>query len=155
MVRKDKEIKDVSAIEAIMAEAPVCRLALVDDGLPYIVPMHFAYREKCLYLHTGTKGRKIDILRKNNRVCFEMDLLDGIVRADEACRWTTRYRSVVGYGRAQIIDDPEAVQQGLDLLMEKYAGRTAWTYAAPALKQTLILRITIESMTGKASPPRE
>ncbi|MFA6346530.1 MAG: pyridoxamine 5'-phosphate oxidase family protein [Syntrophales bacterium] len=152
MSRQDKEIKDFKILEAIMAAAPVCRLALAEDGVSYIVPMHFAYRDRVLHFHTGRKGRKIDLLRKNDRVCFEMDILDEIVAAGEACRWTTRYRSVIGYGRACLIDDPSEVEKSLDLLMEKYGGAGPWTYAARSLRQTLILRVAIASVTGKCAP---
>jgi len=153
MSRQEKEIRDFGAIEAIMAAAPVCRLALVDGGFPYIVPLHFAYRARVLHFHTGRRGRKIDLIERDSRVGFEMDLLDGIVPGGEACRWSTRYRSVIGRGRAEFVEDPAEIVRSLDLLMEKYGGPGPWTYAANSLRQTLVLRVAVESVTGKCAPP--
>ncbi len=74
MRRYDKEITDSGEIAAIMDKAAVCRIALVDGNCPYIFPVNFVVRNNYLYFHSSPEGRKIDILRKNNRVCFEIDI---------------------------------------------------------------------------------
>ena len=106
MRRTDREIKDAAAIRAIMEEALVCRIGLSDDGMPYVVPMNYGLGENCLYLHCAAEGRKLDILRRNNRVCFEMDLLREIKQGAEPCGWGALYESVIGFGRAVIVEEP-------------------------------------------------
>ncbi len=71
--RRDKAINDRGLMEKILDTALVCRIAMCTDNIPYIVTMNFAYKDNCLYLHSAKSGRKIDILRKNPRVCFEID----------------------------------------------------------------------------------
>ena len=55
-------MRDGAAIEEVIARAPVCRLALSDNGEPYVVPMNFGYSDGVLYFHGAPNGRKIDII---------------------------------------------------------------------------------------------
>ncbi|PKN70093.1 MAG: pyridoxamine 5'-phosphate oxidase family protein [Deltaproteobacteria bacterium HGW-Deltaproteobacteria-10] len=151
MRRSDKEIKDSGEIAAIMAQAAVCRIALIDDDYPYIVPVNFAVRNNYLYFHSSPQGRKIDILRKNNRVCFEIDSDVEIVPGDVPCAWGTRYRSVIGFGRALVLEKTQEKKQALDYLMEKYSDRKDFSYATEALENVAVFRIKIEMITGKKS----
>ena len=107
MRRKEKEIKDRQRIEDIMKKALVCRIAMCDNGAPYLVPVNFGYENNAIYIHTAYEGKKIDILRKNNRVCFEMESDVQLVSGDAVCDWGTLYASVIGHGRAEFIEDQE------------------------------------------------
>jgi nitroimidazol reductase NimA-like FMN-containing flavoprotein (pyridoxamine 5'-phosphate oxidase superfamily) len=149
MRKADREIKDKAAIQAIMEEAQVCRIGLSDDGTPYIVPMNFGLGENCIYFHCATAGLKLDILRKNDRVCFEMDLLREIKQGEKPCGWSTRYESVIGFGRAVILDDPAEKSAALDRIMEHYGAAGPFSYPDDVLAKTAIIRIDIESVTGK------
>lgn len=151
MRRSEKEIRDNSLIDAVLAEAFVCRLGLVDGGNPYVVPMCFVRVGDAMYLHAAREGRKIDILKQNDAVCFEVEADVALVPAAAACGWGMRYRSVIGFGRAAFVDDPQEKIAALDRLMEKYSGRGGWTYPDEAVRQTTIIRIGIERMTGKQS----
>lgn len=148
MRRKDREITEPAEIEAIIQEAKVCRLAMVDDGQPYVVPLNFGYRDNTLFFHSASSGRKIDVLKKNGRVCFEMDLVDEIKAAEEACDWGIRYRSVIGFGNATLLDDPDEKCEALDTIMGQHSNET-FTYPASKLKATAVIRVDIERMTGK------
>jgi hypothetical protein len=87
MRRRDKEIKDPKILESILRKAAVCRLGLSEKNTPYIVPLNFGYRANCLYFHPAGEGRKINILKKNNRVCFEAELEVELIQAEKACDW--------------------------------------------------------------------
>jgi nitroimidazol reductase NimA-like FMN-containing flavoprotein (pyridoxamine 5'-phosphate oxidase superfamily) len=149
MRKRDREIKDKAAIRAVMEEALVCRIGLSDDGAPYVVPMNFGLGENCLYLHCATEGRKLDILRKHDRVCFEMDLLREIKQGQESCGWGARYESVIGFGRAVIVEAPAEKRSALDRIMEHYDAEGPFSYPDETLAQTAVIRIDIESVTGK------
>ncbi len=151
MRRSDKEITDSREIAAIIEKAAVCRIALVDDGYPYIVPVNFVVRNNYLYFHSSPQGRKIDILRRNNRVCFEMDCDGETVKADVPCSWGTRYRSVIGFGLAFFLGEANEKKQALDYLMEKYSGRQDFSYAIEALEKVTVFSVQIEKITGKKS----
>jgi nitroimidazol reductase NimA-like FMN-containing flavoprotein (pyridoxamine 5'-phosphate oxidase superfamily) len=149
MIRKDREIRDIAQIEDIIRHAMVCRLALSDDGCPYIVPLCFGYENRTLYFHCAGKGRKTDIIAKNNQVCVEFDIDSEIKTGENACKCSMRYRSVIGFGKAYLIDDADEKRHALDMIMAHYLGKSPFEYSESALKNTLIIRIDIEEMTGK------
>lgn len=151
MRKKEKEITDKGLIEEILREAAVCRIAMSENNRPYVVPMNFGYENDTLYLHTGHKGRKIDILSKNPLVCFEAESRVETVRAESACGWGMRYLSVIGSGRASFVNDPAGKRTALGIIMKKYSGRPDWEYSDKDFEATRIVRIEIEEMTGKKS----
>lgn len=150
MRRSEKRIDDRAEIDAVIRACRVCRLGFSDDGQPYIVPVCFGYDGTALYVHCAKEGRKTDILRRNNRVCVEFDILEGIVESDEACRCSARYRSVIAFGRARPVTAAVEKREALRWLMAQYSDRS-FTFAAPAVDRVAILRIDIESVTGKQS----
>src|SRR5512140_127452 len=122
MRRTDREITDHATLEGILAEAKVCRLGMSDHNRPYIIPMNFAYHENCLYFHCAREGKKLDILRDNPEVCFEVDVRTQVVPSEKACNWALRYFSVVGFGTATIVDDCAQKCQALQHIMRKFSG---------------------------------
>ena len=82
MRRKDREIRDIDEIVRILNEAQVCRLALFDGEYPYIIPMCFGFDldgDKLeLYFHCAARGKKLDLIKENNRAAFEIDKLMGM-----------------------------------------------------------------------------
>jgi nitroimidazol reductase NimA-like FMN-containing flavoprotein (pyridoxamine 5'-phosphate oxidase superfamily) len=150
MRRKDKEITDVAAIEAIIENARVCRLAMADGNTPYMVPLSFGYRDRGLYFHSAPKGRKIDLLRKNPQVCFEFEAAVETITAEEACSWGMQYQSVIGFGRAEFIDDADGKRRALAIIMAQYDEKR-YTFPENTVNTTAVFRVTIASMSGKQS----
>jgi uncharacterized protein len=152
MRKKEREIKDLSEIEAVISDSDVCRVAFADGNIPYIVTMNFGYRKgknSCLFFHCAPEGRKLDMLRKNNFVCFEMDTSHNLYRNDKACDWGMNFRSVIGYGRISIVEDEDERISGLSKIMEHYGGSGVFNFDQAVLKRTTILRLDIVEMTGK------
>ena len=149
MRKADREIRDRESIRALMEEALVCRIGLADGLTPYVVPMNFGLGEGCLYLHCATEGRKLEILRKNDRVCFEMDLLREIKQGSETCGWSARYESVIGFGRAVFLTDPDQKRRGLDRIMDHYGAGAPFRYPDDVLARTTVIRIDITEISGK------
>jgi len=150
MRRKDREVEDKSAIERTLRRAMVCRVAMCDGQTPYVVPMCFGCAGDRLYLHCAPEGKKIDILEKNSRVCFEVDVDQELVRGAQPCEWSFNYRSVIGFGNAVFVEACKEKQRALDLLMEHFGGEAS-SYSEDALGRVTIIRIDIESLTGKQS----
>ena len=150
MRRKDKQINDVGVINDILSSATVCRLGLCKNDRPYVVPLCFGYESNVLYFHCGSQGKKLDILRKNNNVCFEIDIECEIIKADQGCDWGLKYKSVIGFGTAVFIEDVELKREALDVIMRQYSGGT-FEYPEESLKKTVVIKVEIESMTGKQS----
>ena len=149
MRKSDREITNSNVIDDIIRRCRVCRLGLSDDGQPYVVPMNFGYDGHALYFHGALEGRKIDIIRKNSRVCFEFDILVDMIKAEAACDWGTRYQSVIGFGTAEIISELEAKTEALGIIMAQYSGRR-YTFPEPIVNETALIKVNIEKMTGKS-----
>ena len=150
MRRSEREITDKNTLEAILNEAQTCRLALTDGRTPYIVPMSYAYENDCLYFHSAQEGKKIDMLRGNNRVCFEVDTAGEIIKGKNACGWSIMFNSVIGFGTAEFVNDEDGKRKALDLIMKKYSGEDKeFEYSKKALAEVLVIKVSVESMAGK------
>lgn len=152
MRRREKAITDPAAVEAILQAASVCHLGLVDGDEPYVVPVSFGFRDHALYFHSALEGRKMEILRRHPRVCFQVETDCRVVPAAEPCDWGARFRSVIGYGRAELLEDPAAKRFGLAVVMAHYAG-PGQTFIFPdrMLQRTAVVRIAVEELSGKHS----
>ena len=148
MRKKEKEITAHAAIESIIHRSLVCRLALADGNDPYIVPLCFGYEGHTLYFHCDREGKKIDILRKNNRVCFEFDIDQELVKADQACKFDMKYQSVIGFGKAFLLEDAESKRQALPAIMRHYMGQS-YSFPEEIVNKTGIIKVEIESLSGK------
>jgi uncharacterized protein len=151
MRRRDKEITDPRTIEGILSSSRICRLAMVDHGEPYLVPLNFGYSNGALYFHSAAAGRKIDCLRQSGRVCFEIEDQTEIIRNDVPCEWSTRYRSVIGYGVVEFITDDDAKSAALDIIMAQHGKQGPHRYDRNQVRSILALKLTIEHMTAKQS----
>lgn len=152
MRKKDREIKDAKELDDILQKADVCRIAFAVDGIPYIVTMNFGYIWKdnlILYFHCAKEGKKLELMRKNNTVCFEMDTDHEIVEAANACDWGMKYRSIVGLGSLESITDENEKKKGLDCIMDHYGFNGKKQYDEKVLHTTEILRLTVIEFTGK------
>jgi nitroimidazol reductase NimA-like FMN-containing flavoprotein (pyridoxamine 5'-phosphate oxidase superfamily) len=151
MRRKDREVTDQKEIDEILKANTVCHLAMVDDGLPYVVPMTYAYDGRCLFFHSAKAGRKIDALRRNGRVCFSVHDSFRPAGAGEVCRKATGYRSVVGTGTASFLEAKEEKLAALNTLMTQVYGPGSWDFIPEQVERLLIIKVTIDGLSGKSS----
>lgn len=148
-----KITRNKKIISDILKKALVCRIALCDGIKPYIIPVNFGYENGKIYIHTSVNSRKLEIIRRNNNISFEVEIdTEVIPDYNDPCRSTMRYRSVIGWGKAYIVDDPSIIKRALDLITMKYMGKTFENYNEKDLKRTAIIEISIEEMTAKISP---
>lgn len=153
MRRSDREISDIQEIESIIEKADVCHIAIANDNTPYLVTMNFGYVAgpvRILYFHCAREGRKLEMIRKNNFVCFEMDTDHNLAKGTENCGWGMTYSSVLGHGVITIINDVQEKITGLNSIMRHYGGDQPDIYDENVLEQTTILRLEIKEMTGKS-----
>ncbi len=121
---------------------------MADEDGPYIVPLSFGYADGCLFFHSAKEGRKLNILRKNNKVCFEVDIAGEMVGGDKACDWGMKYKSVIGFGNVFFIEDVESKKKALGIIMHHYSGRS-FEFEEKEVNRVVIFKVEIESMTGK------
>jgi hypothetical protein len=152
MRRNDRELSAINDVEDVISNSDVCRIALTDNNIPYIVTLNFGYissPQKLLYFHCAPAGKKLDMISKNNYVCFEMDTDHQITKGEKGCDWGMTFRSVVGYGKIFIVEDKEEKLTGLDSIMSHYGGSAPFSYDEKVFNRTTILRLEIAEMTGK------
>jgi len=152
--RPDSEITDPSVLDEIVRNGRTVSLAFSDGREPYLVTMNHGFdeQERCLYLHCAQRGRKIDILRKNPRVFGQVLEDRGYLhgQCDHA------YRTVHIRGRCEFVEDLSEKEHALRTMiraLEADPGPVEERTLKPgAIKGVCILRIRIESMTGKQGP---
>ncbi len=152
MRRKDKEISDKELIESLLQRADVCRIAMCNNNIPYVVPVNFGYKDNRLYFHSAREGRKIDMIKQNNHVCFEIDIdVELVKKSGTPCSGTMKYYSVIGFGKATIIEDPVKKREALDIIVSHYLSGNSYDYLEELLNRILIIKVDISSITGKKS----
>jgi uncharacterized protein len=150
MRRPEKEITNRSDLEAILHRAQVGHLALARGDEPYVVPLCFGYRDGVLYAHCAQAGKKLEMLRANPRVCVVFTDHAELTIGTTSCGCSMRYRSVIVTGHAEIITAEPAKRMACDIIMQHY-GQPPRNYPAEVLAKTCVIRITVDSMTGKQS----
>ena len=154
MRRTDKAITDRQQIDAIIRGSLVCRLAVVEAGQPYLVPLSFGYDGSAFYFHTAPEGRKIAAFLAGGEVCFECERNVAVRRDPQiACRWSMDYESVIGYGAIVELTTDKDKRHALNLIMRQYSGQD-WVFEDAAMTKTRAWKLTITSMTGKQSKPK-
>lgn len=151
MRRKDREIKDFDKILQIMRQCDSCVLALSDDGFPYMVPLNFGMDiedgQLYLYFHCAMQGKKLDLIRKDNRATFEMDCDHNFILYDERMSCTMGYSSVVGHGIIEFVEE-EKKYEALKILMRQYHAED-FQFNKDMIKVTTVLKMKVLDITGK------
>jgi nitroimidazol reductase NimA-like FMN-containing flavoprotein (pyridoxamine 5'-phosphate oxidase superfamily) len=150
MRRKDKQINNPRIIQDILKIADTVRIAMIDGDEPYIVPLNYGYKDNALYIHCAKDGRKINILKTNPRVCFEIEGKSELITELDACDWTLKYQSLIGYGTIEILENRNEKIAGLDILMSQFDSKKN-SYHPKYIDAIVILKLTIESISGKRS----
>ena len=122
MTKRELQITDEQQIRAILDTAKVVHLGMCVDNEPYVVPMNYGYSlengKLVLYLHGAPRGKKLDMIRANPKVFFELDCDRTPFEGTLPCQYGLAYSSVMGLGQAQIIEDVEEKKQALSVLMK-------------------------------------
>ena len=149
---KNRRIDFKPELDKIISKCQVCHVAMTDpEGKPYVIPMNFGYDGEYVYFHGSSKGKKTDILKMHPDVCisFSTDHDLRYVNEEVACSWSMRYRSVLVYGRAEFVEDPEEKIKCLNVIMSNYSERS-FDYSEPAVKDVMVFRVKAEKMDGRA-----
>ncbi len=153
MRRSEREIFDREVIDSIIARSPVCRLGLIVDGRPYVVPLCFGYDGKAVFFHMAKAGKKVAGLRESSKVCIEFDIPGELTTSPDACSWSISYESVIAHGPAEFLESAAKKQSALMTIMRHYGGDDPdWSFPTKVLENTLVLKVHLSEVTGKASP---
>jgi uncharacterized protein len=151
MRRKEKEISDFTLIEEVIAKAHICRIAFSTNDMPYIVPVNFGYKDRVLYFHSSCEGKKLDMLTINPNVCIQFDTDISIIKTENICNWSTKYKSVIAYGKASIVNDEKEKQLALNLLVSHLNELHDLKTVFPLNTDLCIVKIEFNQINGKQS----
>ncbi len=154
MRRKDKEIASYVEVEELLLNALVGRLGTCFNDIPYITPVNYVYDNNKIYFDSAHEGRKIENIRHNQQVCFEIDKIISIIPGMRMpCGSTTEYKSVIVFGDIRVVIDIDEKTDALNKLIEKYAPEAPrLPHSSDAADRTNVLVIDIKEITAKQSP---
>lgn len=150
MRRKDKQLTEPSQILAIIRQASALHLALSEQNRPYLIPLCFGYDGTHFYFHTAKQGRKIEIIKNNPHCAFEL-LAEATLKPgsnDNPCSWGFHYQSVIGRGIVKSLEDREAKQHALQMIMRQYAEQE-FSFTDEQLESCLVWAIEVAEIAAK------
>ncbi|MCF0143639.1 MAG: pyridoxamine 5'-phosphate oxidase family protein [Firmicutes bacterium] len=155
MTRRELEITDIVKIEEIIKKAKYLHLGLVDDGMPYIVPMNYGHimedGKLTLYLHSARKCYKMDVIHKNPVCCFELECDVEPFEGAKPCQNGMTYSSVMGRGEIREIEDPEERRLAMSILMKTQTDGD-FEFTDRLLSAVSMLKIEVSEFTAKRRP---
>ena len=155
ITKREREVTDINEIKEILDKSMIVHVGMVDDGEPYVVPMNYGYTlengELCIYLHGATVGRKIDIIKKNPKVFFEMECDVTPFEGKVACQYGTTYASVMGRGTAVVLENSADKIDGLTKFMKTQTGKD-FTFDEKMVSIVNVIKITATDFTAKKRP---
>ncbi len=152
------EIKSKEKIKEFLNEEHVGRIASIDEnGFPQIIPMNFVFLNDAIYMHSHVRGEKLENIKKNARVGFEVDreiefLPSYFEDPKNASLADTLYISVVIKGRGIIINDRKEKTLALNGLMKKYQPEGGYDPIQPEMEvvdEVSIIKVVPDTMKGK------
>lgn len=150
-MRRIRQLLPEQEVEYILKSATSGVLAVNgDNGYPYAVPVSYVYAGGKIYFHSATQGHKIDAIRTNPKVSFCIIAEDNI----KSQEFTTYFKSIIAFGKAEIIEDEDRKMSALRLLAARYADDSVTPAMtdkeiAGGFGRLLMVEITIEHITGK------
>lgn len=150
--KPDRGRYDKATIYPIVDEALFCHVGFVVDGQPYVIPTLHARQGDRLLLHGAKGSRMLKAIQTGEALCITITLLDGLVLARSVFHHSINYRSVVLFGRGELIEGEEEKRAALEIFTERMI-RGRWGEAKRPMPQeldaTAVVAVPIESASAK------
>ena len=158
ITKRERQITDEKQILDILNAGKVLHLGLAVDNEPYVVPMNYGYTYEngklVMYLHSAVRGKKLDMIRANPKVFFEIDCDRKPFEGIKPCQYGLSYSSVMGRGTARILEDAEEKMQAMTVLMKTQTGKD-FTFNKELVSIVAVIRIDVAEYTAKHRPMPE
>ena len=153
-IRRHPERAVPEQAEEFLRAGRIAHVAYTVDGQPHILPFLYFYGDGALYLHGVPASATIRALRKGAPVCASVTILDGLVASRDAKSHSANYRSVVVFGRSEVVVDLEEKRRVFErmterLFPEREAGRDYAHASVKDLRGVELLAVHIEEMSAK------
>jgi nitroimidazol reductase NimA-like FMN-containing flavoprotein (pyridoxamine 5'-phosphate oxidase superfamily) len=155
MTRREQQVTDINEIIEILEKSKVVHVGMIDGDEPYVVPMNYGYvledGKLTIYLHGAKRGRKIDAIKANPKVFYEMCCDITPFEGEVACKYGITYASIMGRGLATLVEDVEEKKQALTLLMKAQTGKD-FQFEDKLTTVVSIIKIDTLEFTAKKRP---
>ena len=155
MTKREFRVTDPVEIEKILSTAKVLHLGMAVNNEPYVVPMNYGHTMEngklVLYLHSAVRGKKLDMLRQNPNVFFELDCGREPFEGKVPCQYGLAYYSIMGKGRATIVEDVEEKKQAMSVLMKTQTGKD-FSFEDRLVSIVAVIRIDVTEYSAKHRP---
>ena len=154
MRRSDREITDFAQMLTILSQCDCCRVGLLDENGAYIVPLNFGYEvldgKLILYFHGAKNGKKINLIKAQQKAAFEMDRKHQLVEGETACSYSFLYQSIMGNGIIQILEDFNEKLHALKAIMSHYSAKREWEFKKEQADKIAVIKMEVTNWSCKA-----
>jgi uncharacterized protein len=150
--RQDRGFYDHATVHAVLDAAAMCHVSYVVDGSPYCTPTLFWREGNRLYWHGSNSSRMLRNLSAGEPTCLTVTHLDSLVLARCGFNHSADYRSVMAFGHARIVEDPDEKRRALTMMVDRFfPGRTAQLRASTQkeINATTVVMMDIERASAK------
>ena len=155
MTKRERQVTDPQQIRDILDAGKVLHLGLAVDNVPYVVPMNYGYTMEegnlVLYLHSAVRGKKLDMIRANPKVFFEIDCDWIPFEGKLPCQYGLSYSSIMGKGTARILGDVEEKKAAMTHLMKTQTSKD-FSFTEELVSIVAVIRIDVSEYTAKHRP---
>lgn len=148
---KTYSIEEKEQIERILKSGQICFVGFSDkDGIPYVLPMNYGYKDDTIYLHSGPQGKALQILEHNPNVCITFCTQPKLIwqHPDVACSYRMQSESVICNGKVVFEENFKKKENILSIIMSQYIDKD-FKYSLPAITNVKIWKVSIDSIAAK------
>jgi len=158
MRNKANEVTDKDEILQILDNCERCRLGFSDGGVPYVIPINYGFTfgsdgELTLFFHCAREGRKIDIIKKNPVVCFEIDCDYRMNPHSNPGKFAIKYESLIGSGTIEIVEDFQEKRMILGNMIRKFRKYNPLYHPTPwtddRINEVAIMKLVLDEYKAK------
>lgn len=153
MRRKDREITDYSKMIEILKQCDCCRVAFTEENGPYILPLNFGFTKKdeqlVFYFHGSKEGKKMELIKNQKQVGFELDCKHQLVTGEIACDYSYLFQSIIGKGMIELVEDYDEKVTGLNVIMSQYSAQSHWDYQEQMVNSVAVIKLVVSEWTCK------
>lgn len=157
MIRKNREVSDRNEVIDILRKCNTVRIGIQGEQYPYVVPVSFGMEvvdgNPVIYFHCAKHGMKIDLIQTSQNICLEGDIFINVEQTEHGI--TTRYESVIGFGKCLFSEDTEEKKKGMQLIIDHYGFSDYPLDRCMGLENLIIGKVILEKITGKRNLPGE
>lgn len=161
---KNNECTDQEKINRFLTKTRIGFLGLASRDMPYVVPLNYVWFDGKIYFHGAAEGRKVDVIKENNDVCFTVCEEYGTLVSPIPAHTSTAYMSAMVFGKIEPVTDLEEATLAMQKMLDKYvpgyhksplAKNHVKNYRSSLGSKTVVYRITASQVTAKEEKPDE